>query len=90
MFMYVVSRRGCRLRDPQRAGAGAPEMTYGRSLNKALEKFGVDPRRWPELAADRGAWRRMLHDGFPPDAFRPRPPSPPPPPPPATTTRRRW
>ena len=67
---------------PSARPAGAPEMTYGRSLGKALEKFGVDPRRWAELAADRGAWRQMLRVGFPPDAFRPRPPSPLPPPPP--------
>ena len=57
---------------------GAPSMTYGRSVGKALALFQVDPTRWHELAADRGAWRRMLEDGVAPAAFRPqaRPPSP--------------
>ena len=55
-------------------------MTYGRSVFKALDKFGLDVSRWPELAADRAAWRTMLQTGLAPPAFRP-PPTPPPPPP---------
>ena len=55
-------------------------MTYGRSVLKALDKFGLDVSRWPELAADRAAWREMLQTGLAPPAFRPPPPPPPPPP----------
>ena len=65
---------------PQRRPTGAPTMTYGRSVFKALDKFGLDVSRWPELAADRAAWRTMLQTGLAPPAFRP-PPSPPPQPP---------
>ena len=50
-------------------------MTYGRSVSKALDKFGLDVSRWQELAADREAWREMLRTGLAPPAFRPRPPS---------------
>ena len=53
-------------------------MTYGRSVFKALTKFGLNVERWPELVADRGAWREMLRTGMAPPAFRP-PPTPPPP-----------
>ena len=56
--------------------AGAPRMTYGRSLTKALDKFNVDASRWHELAADRTVWREMLHRGHPPAAFLARPPTP--------------
>ena len=45
---------------PQRRPTGAPTMTYGRSLVKAMEKFHLDPARWHELAAQRGPWRAML------------------------------
>ena len=40
---------------PRRRPVGAPAMTYGRALRSQLEWFGVDIRRWSELAADRGA-----------------------------------
>ena len=40
--------------------AGAPQFTYGRTIAKAMDVFDLDPVRWPELAADRGAWRTML------------------------------
>ena len=63
-------------------------MTYGRSgftsSFKALDKFHLDVPRWPELAADRAAWREMLRTGLAPPAFRP-PPTPPPAPPLART-----
>ena len=36
--------------------AGAPQLTYGRTVAKAMDTFDLDPARWPELAADRGAW----------------------------------
>ena len=45
---------------------GAPSMTYGRSLFKAMDKFRLDPERWHELAQDRGAWRQMLKAGVAP------------------------
>ena len=55
-------------------------MTYGRSVLKSLDKFGLDVARWPDLAAERGAWREILRTGLAPPAHRP-PPSPPTPPP---------
>ena len=30
---------------------------------KALDTFDLDHKKWPELAADRLAWRAMLHSG---------------------------
>ena len=39
-------------------------MTYGRSVIKALDTFDLDHKKWPELAADRLAWRAMLHIGI--------------------------
>ena len=62
---------------PHRRPPGAPTMTYGRSVRKALDLFGIDERRWHELAANRPAWRETLRTGIAPPAFRPRPPSPP-------------
>ena len=56
---------------------GAPQMTYGRSITKALEKFNIDLRYWPELAMDRLAWRETVRTGMPPPGFAP-PPEPPP------------
>ena len=35
---------------------GAPEMTYGRSIAKAMKRRGIDFDTWPELASDRTAW----------------------------------
>jgi hypothetical protein len=55
---------------------GAPPMTYGRSIDKALLEFNVDQRAWPELAADRVAWREMLRLGHPP-GWQPTLPAPP-------------
>ena len=55
---------------------GAPRMTYGRSVIKALDTFDLDHKKWPELAADRLAWRAMLHSGQPPPAYRAPPPTP--------------
>ena len=55
---------------------GAPRMTYGRSILKALDTFDLDHKKWPELAADRLAWRAMLHSGQPPPAYRAPPPTP--------------
>ena len=63
---------------PHRRPVGAPTMTYGRSIFKAMDKFQIDTARWHELAADRSAWRETLRTGLAPPAFRPqaRPPSP--------------
>ena len=51
-------------------------MTYGRALGKALDVFDLDHAKWPELAADRTAWRTTLQSGQPPSAFRAPPPTP--------------
>ena len=51
-------------------------MTYGRSVFKALNVFGLDTSRWHELAADRPAWREMIRTGLAPAAFRPLPEPP--------------
>ena len=63
---------------PHRRPTGAPTMTYGRSIFKAMGMFQIDTARWHELAADRTAWRETLRTGVAPPAFRPnaRPPSP--------------
>jgi hypothetical protein len=63
---------------PHPRPAGAPTMTYGRSIFKAMDKFSIDTARWHELAADRAAWRETLRTGVAPPTFRPsaRPPSP--------------
>ena len=56
--------------------AGAPQFTYGRTIAKAMDVFDLDPARWTELAADRGAWRAMLCSGEAPEGFRQAPPPP--------------
>ena len=61
---------------PHKRPLGAPHMTYGRSLGKALDVFDLDHKKWPELAADRAAWRATLQSGQPPSAFRAAPPTP--------------
>ena len=55
---------------------GAPPMTYGRSMGKAFTYFNINAKEWPELAADRTAWRETLRLGHPPD-YVARPPTPP-------------
>ena len=50
---------------PHRRPIGAPTMTYGRTVGKALDKFHIDRDTWPELAADRAAWRDTLRLGYP-------------------------
>ena len=61
---------------PSRRPAGAPKMTYGRTLRKQLNKCNIEPDSWHELAADRTAWRETLKNGFAPrrhsDLGRPR------------------
>ena len=45
-------------------------------MAKAMDVFDLDPMRWHELAADRAAWRAMLHEGAAPPEFRTPPPAP--------------
>ena len=58
---------------PAKRTAGCPQMTYGRSIRKALKKFNIAPEEWPELAADRVAWRAAI-SGKPRAARRKPPP----------------
>ena len=48
---------------PHARPAGAPRLTFGRSVAKAMDVFDLDSARWPELAVDRLAWQTMLRDG---------------------------
>ena len=55
---------------------GAPRMMYGRSARKALDTFDLDHNKWPELAANRLAWRAMLRSREPSPDYRAPPPTP--------------
>ena len=44
-----------RLRDAQK-------MTYGRTLKRSLNRAGIDPGMWAELAADRTVWKELLNN----------------------------
>ena len=61
---------------PHKRPIGAPRLTYGRSMVKAMDVFDLDPSRWHEFAADRAAWRTMLREGVAPPEFRTPPPAP--------------
>ena len=61
---------------PHQRPRGAPRMTYGRSVAKALAVFDISSAKWPALAADRVAWRATLKSGQPPDEYSARPPTP--------------
>ena len=61
---------------PQPRPRGAPPMTYGRSINKALLDFNINTQSWPSLAADRVAWRSTLRHGHPLGFTAPAPPLP--------------
>ena len=39
---------------------GSPEMTYGRSLMKALKRANVDTNDWYEMAKDRNVWKNVI------------------------------
>lgn len=45
---------------------GAPQMTIGRTINKALVSKGIskDFNMWRTLAQDRSTWRHMTHPAF--------------------------
>ena len=45
-------------------------MTYGRSIEHALDDFHIDRCDWPRLAADRAVWRETLRLGHPTGARR--------------------
>ena len=55
---------------PHKRPVGAPRFTLGRTMVKAMDVFRLDRARWPELAADRVAWRAMLQSGDAPPGFR--------------------
>ena len=40
---------------------GAPRYTYGRSLNKCLNKSGIDPNFWHVLALNKLEWRKLIN-----------------------------
>ena len=61
---------------PSKRPAGAPLLTLGRSMAKAMDVFRLDQARWPALAADRGTWREMLRSGEAPPGFRQAPAAP--------------
>ena len=74
MDMARLPRRMLTAWVPHARPAGAPRLTYGRSVAKAMDVFDLHRSRWPALAEDRVAWRAMLRDGAPPAAFRQTPP----------------
>eukprot|EP00957_Ditylum_brightwellii_P029187 2205990-Ditylum_brightwellii.AAC.1 len=39
---------------------GAPHMTYGRSLNKVLNRNNISTSNWMEEAQDRILWRKKI------------------------------
>ena len=39
---------------------GAPQMTYGRTINKALKYFHIDRSCWPEFSSCKHAWRDAI------------------------------
>ena len=43
---------------------GAPSMTYGRGLWKALKKAKITISEWPSLAQDRGIWRNRIRNAI--------------------------
>ena len=61
---------------PHPRPVGAPRMTYGRSISKAFDVFGLHHTDWPSLAADRVAWREMLRSGHAPPIHRAAPSTP--------------
>ena len=61
---------------PSKRPRGAPHMTYGRSLVRALDNFCISRERWHEHATDRAGWRKTLRCGLAPAEFQQRPLSP--------------
>ena len=57
---------------------GAPNMTYGRSIGKAMELFNLDATQWQsgtswQQTAHATSWREMLRAGTAPPAYCPQP-----------------
>ena len=46
---------------PYERPRGAPEMTFGKTMIKALKTFDIDPKHWPAMAANRTNWRHMIN-----------------------------
>ena len=44
---------------PARDQGGAPEMTIGKIMIKALKTFDIDPKHLPAMAANRTNWRHI-------------------------------
>ena len=40
---------------------GAPQMTYGRGLRKAMAALNISPSTWHVLAQDRAAWQQAIN-----------------------------
>ena len=60
-FEHRLPRRMLTAWVPNKRPNGAPCMTYGRTIGKALDKFHLDRETWPLLrAANRSAWRETL------------------------------
>ena len=46
---------------PHKRPRGAPEMTFGKTMIKALKTFNIDPKHWPAMAANRTNWRHRIN-----------------------------
>ena len=76
MDFHRLPRRMLSAWTPHKRPIGAPRLTYGRSMAKAMAVFDLEPSTWHVLAADRAAWRGMLRVGTAPPDFRTPPPPP--------------
>jgi len=44
---------------PYKRPRGAPEMTFGKTMIKALKPVdSIDPKHWPAMAANRTSWNQ--------------------------------
>ena len=48
---------------PYKRSRGAPEITFGKTMIKALKTFDIDPKHWPAMAANRTNWRHSVGIG---------------------------
>ena len=46
---------------PHKRPSGAPEMTFGETMIKALKTFDIDPKHLPAMAANRTNWRHRIN-----------------------------
>ena len=49
---------------PYKRPRGAPEMTFGKTMIKALKTFDIDPKHWPAMAANRTNWRHRINKWY--------------------------